>query len=138
MDNIQIREVAIAVVWHMRQKIMYPDETIDFVKLENDDKGIHLGLYLANTLIAVISVFEEGDEVQFRKFATEMAMQGKGYGTKLLQHVMNWAISNDKKSIWCNARIAATELYRKFGMQPVGASWMKYGIEFIKMKKQLV
>ena len=138
MGDIKIRKVAIEDVWHMRQKVMYPDDTIDFVKLENDDKGIHLGLYVANSLISVISVFEEGDEVQFRKFATEMAMQGKGYGTKLLQHVMDWATNNDKKSIWCNARIVATELYRKLGMQPVGASWKKYGIEFIKMEKQLV
>ena len=137
MDSIQIRETPIEDVWHMRQKIMYPGETIDFVKLENDDIGMHLGLYVANKLVSVISVLEEGDEVQFRKFATEMAMQGKGYGTKLLQHVIDWAIINDKKSIWCNARIVATELYRKFGMQPVGAGWKKYGIEFIKMEKLL-
>lgn len=138
MNDILIREAPIEDVWHMRQKVMYPHETIDFVKLENDDKGLHLGLYVADALVSVISVFEEENEVQFRKFATEMAMQGKGYGTKLLQHVMDWAINNNKKSIWCNARIVATELYRKFGMQPVGTGWNKYGIEFIKMEKQLV
>lgn len=138
MSEILIKETRIEGVWHMRQKVMYPNEIIDFVKLENDDKGLHLGLYIADTLVSVISVFEEGDDVQFRKFATEIAMQGKGYGTKLLQYVMDWAVNTGKKSIWCNARIMATEMYRKFGMQPVGEGWVKYGIEFIKMEKQLV
>jgi phosphoribosylformimino-5-aminoimidazole carboxamide ribotide isomerase len=138
MANIQIRETSIEEVWHMRQTIMYPDETIDFVKLENDDKGIHLGLYADNALVSVISMFEEGDEVQFRKFATKISMQNRGYGTKLLQYVMDWAIENGKKNIWCNARLSATSMYRKFGMQPTGESWEKYGIDFIKMEKQLV
>lgn len=138
MNNIQIRETSIEDIWYMRQRVMYPDETIEFVKLENDDKGIHLGLYTGNALVSVISVFEEGNEVQFRKFATKMAMQGRGYGTKLLQYVMDWAIENGKKSIWCNARVSATSMYQKFGMQPTGAGWKKYGIDFIKMEKQLV
>ena len=137
MDSIQIRETLIEYVWHMRQRVMYPDETIDFVKLENDDKGMHLGLCTDNALVSVISVFEEGDEIQFRKFATEMTMQGRGYGTKLLQYVMGRAMENGKKSIWCNARLSATSVYQKFGMQPTGKSWEKYGIEFIKMEKQL-
>lgn len=137
MSEILIKETQIKDVWHMRQKVMYPEETIEFVKLENDDKGLHLGLYIADTLVSVISVFEVGDEVQFRKFATETAMQGKGYGTMLLRYVMDWAISTGKKSIWCNARIMATEMYRRFGMQPVGEGWKKYGFEFIKMEKQL-
>src|SRR5688500_7022036 len=137
MNDILIREAPIEDVCHMRQKAMYPHEAIDFVKLENDDKGLHLGLYVADALVSVISVFEEENEVQFRKFATETAMQGKGYGTNLLQYVMDWAANTGKKSIWCNARITATEIYQKFGMQPVGEGWKKYGFEFIKMEKQL-
>ena len=138
MNNIQIRETPIEDVWCLRQKVMYPNETIDFVKLENDDKGLHLGLYIDNIFVSVISVFEEGDEVQFRKFATEVTMQNRGYGTKLLQYVMNWAVENGKRCIWCNARLSATSMYQKFEMQPAGNSWKKYGIEFIKMEKQLV
>jgi phosphoribosylformimino-5-aminoimidazole carboxamide ribotide isomerase len=138
MDSIRIGKVSMEEVWQMRQKIMYPDETIDFVKLENDDKGVHLGLFSNNALVSVISVFEEGNEVQFRKFATETAVQGRGYGTTLLQYVMDWAMEKGKKSIWCNARLSATGLYQKFGMQPTGESWNKYGIDFIKMEKKLV
>ena len=65
-------------------------------------------------------------------------MQGRGYGTKLLQYVMEWAKKKGMKSIWCNARTSATSLYEKFGMKQSGPGWEKKGIGFIKMEKQIV
>jgi phosphoribosylformimino-5-aminoimidazole carboxamide ribotide isomerase len=121
----------------MRQTVMYPQETIDFVKLEEDAVGLHWGIYVKGEVISVISVFEERGSVQFRKFATKVDQQGKGYGTSLLQYVLDWAKRHNKQSIWCNARLSATSIYKKFGMQATGATWHKYGIEFIKMEKQL-
>lgn len=130
-----VKKVSLDDTWKMRQVVMYPEETLDFVKLEDDNEGIHLGLYLGDQLVTVISLFERGDNVQFRKFATLSNMQGRGFGTVLLQHVMKWAGDNNKKTIWCNARSSATAMYRKFGMIPTGDSWNKYGIDFIKMEK---
>ena len=132
-----IKEVPIEEIWRIRQHVMYPKETLEFVKLEDDTLGTHLGLYQGNRLLSVISLFERDKTIQFRKFATITNEQGKGYGTKLLQYVMDWAIENEKKTIWCNARLSATRLYEKFGMEQTGDSWEKYGIEFIKMQKQL-
>lgn len=137
MDEVMIKDVSLDTVWKMRQSIMYPDESIDFVKLEDDKAGKHWGLYESDQLISVISLFEKDGVLQFRKFATVETMQGKGYGTKLLKHVVDWAIQNNIKSIWCNARKSATGLYEKFGMQQNGAGWKKYGIDFVKMEKQL-
>lgn len=132
-----IKEAPIEEVWLMRQQIMYPAETLEFVKLEDDASGTHLGLYQGDRLLSVISLFERDGSVQFRKFATIVNEQGKGYGTRLLQYVMDWASKSESKIIWCNARLSATSLYEKFGMQQTGDSWEKYGIEFIKMQKQL-
>ena len=121
----------------MRQAVMYPQEDISFVQLEDDNTGTHLGLYVTGELVSVISLFEKQNAVQFRKFATKNDKQGMGYGTALLQYVMNYAQATGKASIWCNARTSAMGIYRKFGMQPAGAVWEKWGIEFIKMEKQL-
>jgi phosphoribosylformimino-5-aminoimidazole carboxamide ribotide isomerase len=137
MDKIHISAAPIESVWSMRQVVMYPDESLDFVKLDNDAAGMHLGLYEEGVLVSVISLFEDNGSIQFRKFATAVSRQGQGFGTKLLGHVMDWAKQNEKKSIWCNARLSATGMYEKFGMRPTGASWEKWGIEFIKMEKQL-
>ncbi|WP_315822169.1 GNAT family N-acetyltransferase [Paraflavitalea speifideaquila] len=111
-----------------------PRESLDFVKLPEDEKGLHWGLYDTGELVSVISVFEKGGQVQFRKFATRTALQGKGYGTALLQYVMDWAQRKGKRSIWCNARLTATGIYKRFGMLATGTTWRKYGIEFIKME----
>ncbi len=132
-----IRKVPLDEIWKMRQAVMYPAESLDFVKLDDDASGLHWGLYNDADLISVISVFDRENEVQFRKFATLPAEQGKGYGTRLLQFVMDWSVENKKRAIWCNARTSATALYRKFGMNSTGERWQKYGIEFVKMEKQL-
>src|ERR1044072_5383329 len=135
---MSIQPVSLNEVWVMRQTVMYPHENIDFVKLEDDERGMHLGLYDYGELVSVVSVFEREGSVQFRKFATKTNWQGKGYGSSLLKHVMDWAVRNGKKNIWCNARLSATGIYRKFGMQAVGMPWQKYGLDFIKMEKQLL
>jgi phosphoribosylformimino-5-aminoimidazole carboxamide ribotide isomerase len=133
-----IQPVSLNEVWAMRQAVMYPHESISFVQLEDDEKGLHWGLYDSGELVSVISVFDRNGSVQFRKFATRTNWQGKGYGTILLQHVMDWAHQQGKKNIWCNARLTATGIYKKFGMQAVGKTWQQYGLDFIKMEKQLV
>jgi phosphoribosylformimino-5-aminoimidazole carboxamide ribotide isomerase len=134
---MEIKAVPLADVWRMRQMVMYPAESLDFVKLEEDAAGLHLGVYINGELVSVISVFEDHGRVQFRKFATRTDQQGKGYGTALLQYVMDWAKHHNKQSIWCNARLTATAIYKKFGMQATGDAWQKYGLDFIKMEKQL-
>jgi phosphoribosylformimino-5-aminoimidazole carboxamide ribotide isomerase len=132
-----IKPVPLDEIWHMRQLVMYPGESLDFVKLDDDDTGVHAGLYENKTLISVISVFDRNEDAQFRKFATLPSEQGKGYGTMLLQYVFDMALQNRKQSIWCNARLSATGIYYKFGMMPAGDTWSKYGIDFVKMEKRL-
>lgn len=134
---MQISSASLPDVWHLRQTVMYPARSIDFVKLEQDEWGLHWGIYEQRQLVSVVSVFVEGRQVQFRKFATRIDRQGRGYGTALLKHVMDWAKQHDMQTIWCNARLSATGIYKKFGMKPAGATWHKYGLEFIKMEKQL-
>ncbi|MDF2190247.1 1-(5-phosphoribosyl)-5-[(5-phosphoribosylamino)methylideneamino]imidazole-4-carboxamide isomerase [Paraflavitalea sp. CAU 1676] len=134
---MEIKNVPLPDVWHMRQAVMYPSESIDFVKLDLDEHGMHWGVYEKSELVSVISVFVEGKQVQFRKFATSVHHQGKGYGSTLLQYVIDWARHHGMHSMWCNARLNATSIYKKFGMQATGATWHKYGLEFIKMEKQL-
>ena len=63
MDDTMIREVPLETVWVMRQEIMYPKETIGFVKLEDDDKGLHWGLYAGDRLVSVISLFVHKDSL---------------------------------------------------------------------------
>ena len=132
-----IAAVPLVDVWKMRREVMYPELSIDEVKLADDESGNHLGLYDGDDLVSVVSVFVKNDELQFRKFATRTAKQNKGYGTALLKQVMEVAEKMQCLKIWCNARISATKFYEKFGMQATGDTWLAKGHEFIKMEKQL-
>lgn len=101
---------------NIRHKIMWPDKPIDYVRLPNDDKGKHFGLFINDKMVSVISLFIENKEAQFRKFATLTDYQGKGFGTLLLKEVMNIAEQEDVNKLWCNARIDKSNYYAKFGM----------------------
>lgn len=134
---MEIKEADLWQVWQLRKEVMYPEETLSFVQLEDDDKGLHLGVYVRGELIAVVSLFIKHGELQFRKFATRQAEQHKGYGTALLNKVFSIAKEKGCKSVWCNARRNTTKFYTKWGMEEDGDAWMKKGIEFIVMKKEL-
>lgn len=133
---MDIRNVDLDLIWKIRQEVMYPQEELSYVQLPEDGTGEHLGLYVNDQLVSIVSLFEYGPEVQFRKFATLVNEQGKGYGSMLLEYVMDQASSGGKQMIWCNARVNASPFYQRFGMYATGDSWWKKDIEFIKMEKQ--
>ncbi|MFZ5966960.1 MAG: GNAT family N-acetyltransferase [Bacillota bacterium] len=123
--------------WEIRHRVMWPDKDISYVKLEDDDAGIHYGLYEDDKLISILSLFIDGDQAQFRKFATLREEQGKGYGSLLLNYVINEAKVLDVKTIWCNARKNKTGYYKKFGLEETKNIFEKGGIQYIIMEKQL-
>ncbi|WP_425262734.1 GNAT family N-acetyltransferase [Paenibacillus thermotolerans] len=114
---------------------MWPERDIDYVKLQDDDKGAHYGLFIGERLASVVSLFVDGEEAQFRKFATVQALQGKGYGSRLLHHVLEAAERAGVKRIFCNARKEKADFYRKFGLQETDCTFVKGGKEYIVMEK---
>lgn len=134
---MDVRTVDLGIIWKIRQEVMYPHEALSYVQLPDDNTGKHLGLFIAGKLVSIVSLFEQGPDLQFRKFATLSDEQGKGYGSQLLKYVMNEGIAKGKRSVWCNARVNASGFYKRFGMYTTGESWWKKDIEFIKMEKLL-
>lgn len=121
------------IVWNMRREVMYPEHTLDMVKLEDDAKGKHYGIQYDGEIVSVVSVFVHDNALQFRKLATQPSYQGKGFASALLQHIFLLANQWQCKRVWCNARTSAIGLYQKFGMQPYGDTWQQHGHEFVKM-----
>ena len=132
-----IEQIPPYLVWPLRQQVMYPEMTIEDVKLENDSNGIHFGLFDHNKLISVISVFENGDGIQYRKFATLNEYQGKGYGSTLLEFVINFSKEQGCKRLWCNARKNVSGFYKKFGFTETTQTFIQNGYEFIIMELYL-
>lgn len=120
----------------MRQQVMYPDQDIEFVKLPDDGLGLHIGVYENEELMSVMSVFLHGREVQFRKLATRTDMQGKGYASALMQWLIDYA--NDMKfdRLWCNARLGATDFYKKFDYKETDRHFSQNGYDYTVMERK--
>ena len=134
---MDIREISAEETWELRQSVMWPDKNIDYVKLKEDRTGKHYGLFLGDMLVSVISIFEKNKEVQFRKFATLIELQGRGCGTLLLNYVLEQVVNWGVKKIWCNARKNKVNFYEGFGFDAIEDAETKDGIEYVKMIRNL-
>jgi N-acetylglutamate synthase-like GNAT family acetyltransferase len=132
---LEIKEIKPSETLDLRHRILLPNKSIDSIILAEDDSGQHFGLFKDAQLIAVISLFIENDVAQFRKFATETAQQNKGYGSILLNRVVEEAIKNNVKNLWCNARMTALGFYNKFGFEIVSEKWITNDVEYAKMER---
>ncbi|CEI83636.1 putative N-acetyltransferase YitI [Oceanobacillus oncorhynchi subsp. incaldanensis] len=135
--EIQISKIQKEQAWELRHEVMWPNEDFNYIKLKDDASGIHLGLFKDNILISIVTLFIDKEEAQFRKFATLISEQGKGYGSRLLESVFEEAKKHDVKRIWCNARKNKSHFYRKFGLQETDRSFMKNGEAYVIMEKFL-
>lgn len=128
-----IQLISIEEVLPIRHQVMWPEKSVDFVKVDGDDTARHYGCYCEDKLVSVISIFMDGRIAQFRKFASLVEYQGQGFGTTLLNHVLNDLRHQACPQIWCNARIEKTAFYQKFGLVVVGESFDKNGKTYVKM-----
>ena len=129
-----IQTITYKETYDIRHQVMWPDRPLEYIKLEDDPKGLHYGYFIKGKLVSVISVFITDRTAQFRKFATLKDYQGKGYGSKLLTYVLESMTEID--CIWCNARLEKTGFYESFGMVITDETFEKGGIRYTIMKKQ--
>lgn len=137
MEKIHIEQIRHDLTWRVRHEAMYPDQPYDTIKLSNDADGLHFGLFSGNQLTSVISLFSVGQRYQFRKFATVPAAQGKGYGSLLLQHTIDYVKNIGATRLWCNARASVSPYYAKFGFSETEERFSNLGLEFVIMQLQL-
>ena len=97
-----------------------PQHNIEQVKLLDDADGRHFGLFVADELTVVVSLFTKDDALQFRKLATLTAQQGKGYGRQMITFILDLASAEKLETVWCNARLSAAKFYKQFGFEVFG------------------
>lgn len=135
--DIQIEQIPYYLTWKIRQEVMYPGKPIEQVQLPNDLEGLHFGLYVGITLTSVLSLFKQGDSMQFRKLATLQIAQHNGFGTLLLQHVIDFSRTEGATNLWCNARTNLTAYYEKFGFTSTENTFEDLGHNFVVIKMAL-
>ena len=137
-DYIQVQEISAVETYPLRHEVMWPNMPMDYIVLPNDEQGIHFGLFSNDTLITVASLFIENNIAQFRKLATAIPEQGKGYGSQLLSHLIAYAKDKKVYKIWCNARTDKKEFYLKFGLEVTNIAFRKHEIDYVVMEKIII
>lgn len=134
-EDIRVHTIQAKDTWELRHRVMWPGRDISYVKLPKDEEGRHFGLFVQGRLVSVVSLFIQDGKAQFRKFATEITEQGKGYGSLLLNEVIEYASHEPVQTIWCNARRDKTAFYTKFGLRETAQTFEKGGVVYVIMEK---
>lgn len=124
-----IKLIGFEETYSIRHQVMWPNESVDFIKVEGDQEADHYGYFLDHQLIAVISVFTGINGFQIRKFACLEVYQGKGYGSALLRSVIN----KYEGHIYLNARIEKVDFYKKFGFKTTDQTFYKKDQHYVIM-----
>lgn len=132
-----IEQITQELTWAIRQKELNPELPLSAIKLPEDDLGIHLGLFHENKLITVVSLFKYGEDLQFRKFATDSNYQRLGFGKQMLAYVLEYAKEKEFKKVWCNARTSASQFYQIFGFLETNKTCSKNGIDYVIMELKI-
>lgn len=134
---LSIEQITPHLTWQLRRDVLYPGEYKHDMEMEEDNHGYHFGAFTANKLVAVVSLFQNGTDWQFRKFAVANGLQGQGIGRQLLDYVTNFVLQEHGTRLWCNARTTAIGFYTKFGFTQTGHTYSKKGVDFVVMEKNL-
>ncbi|SDT48758.1 phosphoribosylformimino-5-aminoimidazole carboxamide ribotide isomerase [Mucilaginibacter mallensis] len=137
MNDISIEQIRPELTWKLRRDILYPQQKMFEMEIDEDNDGYHFGAFQNNNLVAVVSLFKRDDSWQFRKFAVEASVQSRGIGSRLLQYIANFAISEGGTRLWCNARLTAIPFYLKHGFVQKGEHFSKNGFDYEILEKDL-
>lgn len=132
---IHIEQITPELTWRLRRDVLYPEAELPDMEMNVDMDGIHFGAFTDNKLAGVVSLFREGDDFQFRKFAVDPFFQHNGIGTTLLNYITKFAHEDGGHKLWCNARVNAKGFYLKNGFVQTGRLFSKNGFDYVIMKK---
>jgi GNAT superfamily N-acetyltransferase len=132
---MQIEQIRPELTWRLRQKVLYPQQKLYEMEMEEDKDGLHFAAFNDNSIVAVISLFQRGDDFQFRKFAVDESLQNMGIGSYMLKYISDFVVLNGGRRIWCNVRISAINFYLKAGFKQTGHTFSKNGFDYEILEK---
>ena len=98
------------------------------------EESIHLGYFAGDRLVSVATFFPEPyaekgkGGFRLRGMATDPEFLGKGCGSELIKFAINELRSVNASYIWCDARSAAVEFYKKQGFELISDEFEISGI----------
>ncbi|MEO6148952.1 MAG: GNAT family N-acetyltransferase [Mucilaginibacter sp.] len=135
MSALSIEQIRPELTWRLRNKVLYPHKKLYEMEMEEDSNGIHFGAFKDNLLVAVVSMFPNEGEFQFRKLAVDPAYQKQGIGSSVLEYITDFAKADGAARLWCNARVSALGFYLKEGFLTTGKVFTRDGFDYEIIEK---
>ncbi len=136
-EKSEIEQITPELTWQLRRDVLYPNQKLIEMELDEDTYGIHFGAFSEVKLAGVVSLFQKGTDFQFRKLAIDPSLQKMGIGSNLLQYITDYAIENGGTRIWCNARLTAIGFYLKADFLQTGILYSKSGYDYEFIEKAI-
>ncbi|XP_022644568.1 uncharacterized protein LOC111243378 [Varroa destructor] len=146
--DVVIRQINYEDTCPLRREVLRPDLEVVFYEGDHNETSIHLGAFVANELVGVISLFQEdfgevkADEApavhfptpagntqwRIRGFAVAAKMRSKGLGTKLIEACIRCSKERGGRMVWCVARCTAEVVYKRQGFNRTGDVFVIEGV----------
>ncbi|MDA8596078.1 GNAT family N-acetyltransferase [Flavobacteriaceae bacterium] len=111
----------------LRKRILRKGISLPYVFQGDSDQGsLHYGLKNGEEVLGVVSFVPQGmnelpsKQIQLRGMAIDEKLQGRGYGSLLLQDVLSKLQDLGYEFVWCNARERAYSFYENNGFKREG------------------
>lgn len=78
---IHIEQITPELTWRLRRDVLYPNQKIFEMELDEDMDGIHFGAFKNDKLVGIVSLFQKGTDFQFRKLALSRQLKKWELGT---------------------------------------------------------
>lgn len=137
ISKLSIEQVAYPVVMYLRHKVLWPDKPPAFCKVDGDEEAMHFAAFYKGRLVSVASIFIAGESAQLRKFATDADFQGKGIGSKVVEHVLHELKNQGVRSLWCDARESAAGFYQRLGFHVEQQTFFKHELPYLRAEFKL-
>lgn len=134
---ISIEQITPELTWRLRRDVLYPNQKLFEMEMEEDTYGIHFGAFNDVKLVGVVSLFQNGHDFQFRKLAVDLTFQKMGIGNRLLNYITDYAQESGGTRMWCNARVIAIGFYLKADFLQTGKLFSKNGYNYEVLEKEL-
>jgi enamine deaminase RidA (YjgF/YER057c/UK114 family) len=120
----RFRAIAASETCELRRAILHPgqddDELLSFA--DHDPVALHVGAFDGDRLVGIGSIRPEAlphscYPVAWRivGMAVAQSFRRRGFGGEILGRLLGHAATQGGKLAWCNSRVAAASLYRRYG-----------------------
>jgi GNAT superfamily N-acetyltransferase len=139
---VRVTEPAVTVglatandVLALRAQVLRPGQPVHVASYDTDadPATVHVAARDASSrVVSCVTVFPEDFDGEpawrLRGMATDPAWQGRGVGSAVLAAAVDEVRLAGGRVLWCNARVAALNLYLRAGFQTVGEEFDVAGI----------